>query len=249
VKSGIARLYYFNLSRNKIYYRQLQPLLGYCPINIKLYKLAFVHNSNSESVRGLKTKTNNERLEFLGDAVLDVIIAELLFKKFPFQGEGFLTEMRSKCVSRKKLAEIAQKMGLNQFLQLDQAILRNSSAVRGISGNALEALVGAVYLDKGYKYTKEFVRNKIVTPYLDFDIIKEKVENYKSVLNQWSQKERKTLAFKVIEEKGENHQKLYTIGVFVDDSEISRAKGKSKKIAEQLASEIACNSLKLFESA
>ena len=243
---GIQKIYYLNFSRNKEYFGDLYRILGFFPRSLRLYKQAFIHNSNSERIKGLSTKSNNERLEFLGDAVLDIIIAELLFKKFPFQGEGFLTEMRSKAVSRKKLAEVANNMGLNHMLKMDAAILRNKAAIHGISGNALEALVGAVYLDRGYEFTKRFVRKKIVGPYMDFDDMKGKIENYKSILNQWSQRERKKLEFKMLEENGKNHLKLYTMAVYIDDEEVSRAKGKSKKIAEQLASEIACSSLSLL---
>ena len=117
-----------------------------CPSKLKLYKQAFQHNSVSQTIH------NNERLEYLGDAVLDLVIAELLFKKYPFQGEGFLTDMRSKSVSRKQLSTIAMDMGLQNLLLFDNSIRRNKMAIRGIAGNALEALVGAIYLDKGYKF-------------------------------------------------------------------------------------------------
>lgn len=218
-------------------------LLGYFPTNVKIYKQAFIHNSTAENIRELRIKNSNERLEYLGDAVLGVIIAEILFKRFPFQGEGFLTEMRSKSVSRKKLSEIAHRMGIHQYLDLDPSVKKNKLALKGISGNALEALIGAVYLDKGYSYTKKFVERKIVIPYLDFEHLKDHTENFKSILNQWAQKERKTLEFKVIDEQGKNHSKLYTIAVVIDEKELGVAQGKTKKHAEQLASEIAINNL------
>lgn len=212
---------------------------------MKLYKQAFIHNSNASTIRDLETKNSNERLEYLGDAVLGVIVAELLFKKYPFKGEGFLTEMRSKAVSRKKLSEVAFKMGLPQYLSLDSSVKKNRLALRGISGNALEALIGAVYLDRGYRYTKRFIQKKIVVPYLDFDQMENHTENFKSILNQWSQRERKVLEFKVVHEEGKNHSKLYTMAAVIDGQEEGVAQAKTKKRAEQMASEIAIKKLSI----
>jgi ribonuclease-3 len=220
-------------------------LLGYFPYNRRLYLQAFIHNSSAEKLEGLKTRNSNERLEFLGDAVLGMIIAELLFKKYPFKGEGFLTEMRSKTVSRKKLSEIAYKMGIQQHLTLDDSVKSNKAAIRGISGNALEALIGAVYLDRGYMVTKKFIEKKIILPHLDFEHLKEHTENFKSILNQWAQKSRKELVFKVMNESGKNHSKIYTVSAMLDGEEAGTAQGPSKKRAEQLASEMACKKLKI----
>ncbi len=242
---SIKKLYYCNFSTDKLFYKNLYHLLGYCPNKIGLYRQALIHNSTAEKLSGLKTKNNNERLEFLGDAVLDVIIAELLFKKFPFQGEGFLTEMRSKAVSRKRLSKIAFDMGIQEHLVFDKSIRKNYAALRGISGNALEALIGAIYLDKGYKFTRRFIKHKIVRPHLDFEHLKDVTENFKSLLNQYAQKERKDLQFKVIQQNDQNKLKMYSIGVYLDGEEIAKARGKSKKVAEQLASEKTCQILGL----
>ncbi len=244
---SIFRIYYLGFSEHKEFYKRVYRLLGYFPKNIHLYKQAFIHNSSAEHFKNLKTKNSNERLEYLGDAVLGGIIAELLFKKYPFKGEGFLTEMRSKMVSRKKLSEIAFKMGIHQHLSLDSSVKRNGMALKGISGNALEALIGAIYLDRGYSFTRRFIKRKILTPYMDLEHLKEHNENYKSILNQWAQKERKTLDFKVVREKGKNHSKMYTIAVVIDGEELSKAEGKSKKTAEQLASELSCKELGLLK--
>lgn len=241
----IKKLVYSNLSPNKSFYSNLYQLLGYFPANISLYKQALIHNSTTTQIEGIKAKKNNERLEYLGDAVLDSIIAEYLFKKFPFQGEGFLTEMRAKAVSRKRLSQIALDIGLHEYLIFDKAIKRNRTALRGIAGNALEAVIGAVYLDKGYKFTKRFVHKRIILPHLDFDNLKNTTENFKSLLNQHSQKTRKPLEFVVLENNESNPQKMYTIGVMLEGTEIAKARGKSKKVAEQLASEKACTILEL----
>ena len=242
---SIRKIYLTQFSKKKDFYKKLYRLLGYCPSKIKLYNQAFLHNSTSKKLQGTNIKNNNERLEYLGDAVLDLIIAEFLFKKFPFQGEGFLTEMRSKSVSRKMLADIAFKMGLQEHILFDRSISKNHAAVRGIAGNALEALIGAIYLDKGYKFTKRFVKHKIVNPHLDFDELKDITVNFKSLLNQYAQKEKKELEFKVLNAEGEKRIKIYIIGVIIDGVEIAKARGKSKKVAEQLASEKACKILGL----
>lgn len=243
--SSFQKIYYTQFSKKKDFYKKLYQLLGYCPNKVKVYNQAFLHNSTSRKLQGINIKNNNERLEYLGDAVLDLIIAEFLFKKFPFQGEGFLTEMRSKSVSRKMLADIAFKMGLQEHIVFDKSIAKNHAAVRGIAGNALEALIGAIYIDKGYKFTKRFVKHKIVTPHLDFDELKDITVNFKSLLNQYAQKEKKELDFKVLNSEGEKKIKVYIIGVIINGTEIATARGKSKKVAEQLASEKACEILGL----
>ena len=244
--SSFTNLYYLYFSKHSDAYKKLIEILGYCPRNIKLYKQAFLHNSHSFKVSGESNKSNNERLEYLGDAVLDLIIAELLFKKFPYKGEGFLTEMRSKSVSRKMLSSIAFNMGIQDHLIFNKSIKKNHAAVRGMAGNALEALVGAVYLDRGYSFTKKFVKRKIVKPYLDFDQLKDITVNFKSLLNQYAQKEKKELVFKVLNPADEKKIRTYSIAVCIDGEEISKARGKSKKVAEQIASEKACELLKLL---
>lgn len=245
VLSGVLKIYYSRFSKEKKFYCSIYTLLGYYPSKPKLYRQAFLHNSVSKQHDGLQAKNNNERLEYLGDAVLDLIIAEILFKKFPFQSEGFLTEMRSKSVSRKMLAEIALHMGLQHHIIFDANISKNKTAVRGMAGNALEALVGAIYLDKGYKFTKKFIKKRIVKPFLDFDELKNITVNFKSLLNQYAQKEKKELDFKILNKEKEDRIKVYNIAVVIDGEEITKASGKSKKLAEQVASEKACEILKI----
>jgi ribonuclease-3 len=246
VINGIKKIYFTRFSKHSKFYQKLYPLLGYFPGKPKLYVQAFMHNSLTKKSENVDSRHNNERLEYLGDAVLDLIIAELLFKKFPFQGEGFLTEMRSKSVSRKKLSEIAFNMGLHEHLMFDKSISKNRTAVQGIAGNALEALVGAIYLDKGYQFSKRFVTKKIVGVHLDFDTLKDKVVNFKSVLNQFAQREKKELEFRVLNDAAEKNIKSYSIGVYLDNLEIAKARAKSKKEAEQLASEKSCEILDIL---
>ena len=242
---GIQKNYFPQFFKNQQFFKKLYRLLGYYPKKIELYQQALLHNSSSRKLHGIDVKNNNERLEYLGDAVLDLIIAEFLFKKFPFQGEGFLTEMRSKSVSRKMLAEIAFNMGLHEHIVFDMSISKKPDALRGIAGNALEALIGAIYLDKGHKFTKRFIQRKIVAPHLDFDKLKDITVNFKSLLNQYAQKEKKKLYFKVLNAEEEKKIKMYIIGVIIDGVEITKARGKSKKVAEQLASEKACEMLNI----
>jgi ribonuclease III len=246
VLSSILKLYYSHFSSDKETYVLLYRVLGYCPSNVGIYKQAFLHNSVAIRKTGIPTKLNNERLEFLGDAILDAIIAEMLFKKFPFQGEGFLTEMRSKSVSRKKLAQIAIDMGLQNLLMFDEAISKNPTALRTMGGNALEALIGAIYLDKGYEFTHRFIRKKIIGVHLDFDELKDVTENFKSLLNQYAQKEKRELQYKILNTEPESKIIIYIIGVYYDGTEIAKARAKSKKVAEQLASEKACLALNLL---
>lgn len=241
----LRKLILCNFSPQKNKYQNLTRLLGFCPSRLNIYEQALRHNSVDEEVTHLKTKLNNERLEYLGDAVYDLIIADLLYKKFPFKGEGFLTEMRSKAVSRKRMAQIGLDLGLIEYMEFDKAIKRNRTALKGIAGNALEAIIGAIYLDRGYKKAKWFVKQKIVLPHLDFNKLKNTTENYKSLLNQFAQKERKSLEYKVIEDSDSNKEKLYTIGVYIEGDLISKAQAKSKKVAEQLASEKSWNELNL----
>lgn len=196
---------------------------------------------------GDKGDTGNERLEFLGDAVLGMVMAEFLFKKYPFESEGFLTELRSKVVSRKSLSKLAIDMGLTQYLFFDKNISDNRIAINTIAGNALEALIGAIYLDLGYVKAKKFIHEKILRTYINFEELIEQVDNYKSLLNQWCQKNKKELKFIIEDEKGKNHFKIYTICAVIDGEKVGLGRGNSKKIAEQLASEESCKKLQLIE--
>ncbi len=176
---------------------------------------------------------NNERLEFLGDAVLSSIIANFLFKKYPYRGEGFLTEMRSKMVNRQMLNDIALKMGLKKitiYNKLDRA-LKSSQ----IFGNTLEALIGAVFLDKGYKKTQVWVEQHIIKNHLFTDDLEEIDINIKNKLYGWANKNGKTLEFAIISESFENGRRLFNIGATIDGEVIAEAKGFNKKDASQIA--------------
>ncbi|MBI1306460.1 MAG: ribonuclease III [Bacteroidetes bacterium] len=236
-------IFSFSSGDDKNYRNRLKHLLGFRPGKMHLYKTAFRHLSAAERIKFTNVKDSNERLEFLGDAVLDTIVAEIVFKKFPIRGEGFLTEVRSKIVSRKQLGDIAVNLGIPTFLESDQVLQQSRHILTSLSGNALEALVGAVYLDKGYAATKRFVYNKIIKPYIDLDEIENQHINYKSLLNQWAQKHRKNIEFRIVMERKQTKSGKFTIGLFVDGEEICQTSDFSKKNAEKEAAERACEML------
>lgn len=216
--------------------KDLKNLLGFSPANIAIYEVALSHRSSRE-----KAEENNERLEYLGDAILGAIIGDFLFKKYPFKTEGYLTEMRSKIVNRQQLNDIAIKMGFRKFTIYDK--YNNFLKISQIFGNALEALVGAVYLDKGYRKTKKFVFRKIILPYIDFDALENMEMNHKNKLYGWANKNGKQLEFELLDEQIEGGRHLFTIGAVVDGELICSGKGYNKKDASQIAAQQAIDML------
>jgi ribonuclease-3 len=184
-----------------------------------------------------KKLPDNERLEFLGDAVLDLIIAEILFVKFPYQGEGFLTEMRSKMVSRDKLGKLSNKMGLVSLIEYDRQITLRPMQLDTMGGNALEALIGAIYLDKGYKKVSKFVRDRIVEAHFDFRELQDSEISYKAKLIEWAQKSKAKLYFKLEKEFKKGKNIYYEIQLVIDEKVIASDTNFSKKKAEELAAE------------
>ena len=224
--------------KKKEFKKQLNNVLGFTPGDLSLYKTALSHRSVREGA-----DENNERLEFLGDAVLSSIIAHYLFKKYPYKGEGFLTEMRSKMVNRQKLNEIALKMGLKKITFYNK--FDNALKISQIFGNTLEALIGAVFLDKGYKKTQRWVEEYIILPHLFTDDLEGVEINIKNKLYGWANKNGKALEFETLEEKFENGRRLFTIGATVDGELVSQAKGYNKKDASQIAAQMAVEKLGL----
>ena len=209
--------------------------------------MAFRHLSAAEKIQFTSMKNSNERLEYLGDAVLDMVIAEIVYKKFPFKGEGFLTEVRSKIVSRKQLSSIALKIGLPSFIEVENVLTRNRHVMSTLAGNALEALVGAIYLDRGYKKTTGFIYKKLLKPHIDLDEIENLHINYKSLVNQWVQKNKKNLEFVVLVEKSASKNGKFKIALDIDGERISTAENYSKKNAEKAACAKAAEQLGLLE--
>lgn len=212
----------------------IRNLLGFYPRNIAVYKLALRHKSASVHQKASGLRLNNERLEYLGDAILGAIVADFLFKKYPIKGEGFLTDMRSKMVSRAMLNTLAKKMDLIKLLTYEGD---NPQQYKSINGDAFEALMGAVYLDVGYRRTYKVVVQHIVPLYYDLDSLEVTQMNYKSTLLEYCQKHKLTLSYKVIQELGTGHQKEFEVEVRINDKPTSTAIGKSIKGAEKLAAE------------
>ncbi len=225
------RLYNFYLSPERELARRLHTMLGFTPANLNIFKLAFSHKSaNSDKAYAIQ---NNERLEYLGDAVLGTIVAEYLFKKYPNSNEGFLTKMRSKIVKRKALNKIGDKMGLDVLLkEYNQTRLS-----RSMLGNAVEALVGAVYLERGYKKTKHFVVRKILHSYVDVHELESIDDNYKSQLLEWCQKNGRTVSYKLIARYKFEKRDRFKVAVLVNGNKMGIADDFNKKAAEQTASE------------
>lgn len=188
---------------------------------------------------------SNERLEYLGDAVLGMVVAEYLFNKYPFKDEGFLTEVRSRMVNREHLNQLARKIGLADVIKYNGQLKGNGQSFKSIYGDALEALVGAVYLDKGFKATKAFIFKMLIIPHIDLDEIINNNTNFKSKIIEWSQKENKDLRFEVEEQDNQKHFKKFEAKVFVGKKEISIGHGLSKKKAEQNAAEKSCQILNI----
>lgn len=216
----------------ELFHNFFKNVLGFTPRHIDLYELAFRHRSNSkELVNGVKV--NNERLEYLGDAVLSSIVADYLFHKYPFQGEGFLTEMRSKIVSRNSLGKVAKKIGLSELLTYKG----QHSVFKYINGDAFEALVGAIYLERGYNFTKKVVTNRIISVYMDVESLANTEWNFKSKLIDWGQHKHRKVSFEVINIIDCGNHKQYETRVLIDGEPYETAVDNSIKSSEQLAAE------------
>lgn len=207
----------------------IRNIAGFTPSNLELYKLATLHSSiGKANSSGLKD--SNERLEYLGDAILGAAVADYLFKKFPYKDEGFLTEIRSRIVNREALNLLARKIGIGTIVQFDS---KNAHLQQVILGNTLEAIVGAVYLDKGYLRCKKFVIDKLIAPYYDLDEVVNSNSNYKSKLIEWSQREGKNVRFEIVEVKKAKNRKEFTAQVMLDNEAKGMGYGNNKKKAEQ----------------
>jgi ribonuclease-3 len=232
------RKWFLNIFVRSPFERQLRNLLGFPPGNVQLYRTALSHRSIKEG-----NDQNNERLEFLGDAVLSAAVADYLFKKYPYKGEGFLTEMRSKMVNRATLNDIAIKMGLKKITIYNKG--DNGLKISQIFGNTLEALLGAIYLDLGYDKTKKWVTRQMVIPHMFMDDLEVLEINQKNKLYGWVNKNGKNLVFETLDERFENGRRLFTVGVVIDGELIAEGKAYNKKDASQLAAQTAVEKLGL----
>lgn len=220
-------------SSDKTLYKYIKNIFGFYPGNIFLYKLAFKHRSIAiELIKGVRM--SNERLEYLGDAILSAIVADFLFKKFPLKDEGFLTEMRAKIVNRSQLNKISRKLGLDKFIESDND---SKNLCKSIKGDTFEAFLGALYLDKGYTFSKHVVINRIINVHYDIEELEKQENNYKSKLIEWAQKEKQEIEFRMVQEKGEGYNKQYVVEVLLNNKVIGNGCDFSIKGAEQIAAE------------
>lgn len=238
---SVINLFHYIFSKDRKFVGSLRNLLGFTPGNLSVYHLAFRHRSTAFEHRS-GVKMSNERLEYLGDAILGAVIAELLFKKFPYKEEGFLTEMRSRIVNREHLNKLSLKLGIDQFMinSIDPAA-KNKSAY----GDAFEALIGAVYIDKGYNTTRKLILDRIVRHHIDLEDMENLDKNFKSKLINWAQRERKIVEFLLVDEVENGGKKLLRVKVMIDGEERARGEDFSKKRAEQIAAEKICLEMKL----
>jgi ribonuclease-3 len=211
----------------------LKKILGFRPGNIQLYETAFIHRSASFMLPNGK-KVNNERLEYLGDAVLDAILSDYLFEIFPDANEGFLTKIRSRIVNREVLNQLAVSMGINTILISHVNVLHPT---HNLYGDALEALIGSIFLDKGFKKTKKFFLKSVLNKYLDINKIVNTDTDYKSLVFEWVQKNKSNLIFTYKEEYDFNRKKsVFSTTLYIDKQNYGEGQGSSKKEAEQEAS-------------
>ncbi|WP_178991637.1 ribonuclease III [Winogradskyella schleiferi] len=217
---------------NGDFFLQLKKILGFKPKTISIYIKAFTHRSmNIKDDKG--NVINYERLEFVGDAILGSVIAAYLFEKVPHGDEGYLTKMRSKVVSREHLNKLGKELGLIDFVE---SKIPKSNFGDNIHGNLFEALVGAIYLDKGYSFCEKFVYKRVINPHVDIEALEGKVISYKSLLIEWCQKEKNTFDYQVYEDTGNDELKHFSVKLSINDKVVSKARATSKKKAEEKAS-------------
>lgn len=221
-------------------YVSFYKILNFYPYNITLYEQALLHKSSSIKMKNGRW-INNERLEFLGDAILDAIVADIVFKEFEYKKEGFLTNMRSKIVQRETLNKLALDLGLDRLIKTSAKAANHKTHMYG---NALEALIGAIYLDQGYRVAKKFVHERLILMYLNIDTVAQQEVNFKSRLIEWSQKNKISVEFRLVESFIDtNNNPIFITSIFVYDIECGTGKGYSKKESQQKAAAEAYNKI------
>jgi len=221
-------------------YLSFYKIFGFYPFNITLYEQALLHKSSSIKLKDGKW-INNERLEFLGDAILDAIVADIVFKEFEYKKEGFLTNMRSKIVQRDTLNKLALELGIDKLVKTSA---KNTAPNTHMYGNALEALIGAIYLDQGYRAAKKFVFEKLIKQHLNIETVAEQEANYKSRLIEWSQKQKISVSFDLIDSFVDEHNTpIFKTAVMILGEQAGLGTGYSKKESQQKAAKEAYNKL------
>jgi ribonuclease-3 len=221
---------------NRAFAATIKKLTGFAPINITLYEQALTHSSANIS-NGSGIKIDNERLEFLGDAVLDLIIADIVFRRYPNQDEGFLTELRSKIVNTSFLDQVSRKLGLVDLMQMDEKSRQQMSMNKNIHADVFEALIGALYLDRGYDAALSFIRTRIINVFVDFEEIIQTERNFKSKVLEWAQKHGKKVQFEEANTAETARKKQFAIQLIIDGKTVALGLDYSKKQAEQRAAQ------------
>tara|TARA_R110002020_G_scaffold53528_4_gene149695 strand:- start:306 stop:1040 length:735 start_codon:yes stop_codon:yes gene_type:complete len=226
-----TNLFNSHLKEDGDFFWGITKILGFKPKTLSIYKKAFLHRSmNKKDDKG--NAMNYERLEFLGDSMLGTIISKHLYSEVPAGDEGYLTKMRSKIVSREHLNELGKDLKLIDFVQ---SRIPKSHFGQNIHGNVFEALVGAIYLDRGYKYCEKFIQKRVVEPYVDIEQLEGRVISYKSLVIEWCQKQKKSFDFDVYEDTGNDPLKHFAVKLSIGGDVVAKARATSKKKAEERA--------------
>lgn len=212
---------------------EIKKIVGFAPKNLQYYKKAFIHRSIKKFNKKTGNPINYERLEFLGDAMLSAVIAAHLFEEVPSGDEGYLTQMRSKIVSREHLNELGRDLDL---LRLVKSNVARSKFGENIHGNIFEALIGAIFLDRGYNYSKKFIFKRVIIPYVDVPKLEGKITSYKSLFIEWCQKVKKDFVYDVYEDTGNDTVKHFSVKLYLNGKIIAKGRATSKKKAEETAS-------------
>lgn len=220
---------------SRAFYCFFKNVLGYIPLRRGLYDIAFTHKSASHQ-QGKGHRINNERLEFLGDAVLSAVVADYLYHRYPNRGEGFLTVLRSKIVSRNNLNRLGNTIGLSHLIRYDH---RCNGEFKCKDGDGIEALIGAIYLDKGYRFTRRIIIDRFIGMYMDVDRLEQEEWNYKSKLLDWGQQNKRSVSFELVKTtfQGSRSKPQYEVAASIDGVPRQHAVSGSIKSAEQLAAE------------
>lgn len=218
--------------KGREFFLEVKKLIGFKPLDISIYKMAFTHRSLNLK-NSLGVAINYERLEFLGDAMLDAVISKHLYDEVPQGDEGYLTKMRSKIVSREHLNELGKELNLIKLLK---SRIPKANFGNNVHGNLFEALVGAIFLDRGYDDCKSFIDQNVIIPHVDIETLESKVISYKSLFIEWCQKEKKLFNYDVYEDTGNEDIRHFSVKLFIDDKVIAKARATSKKKAEEKVS-------------
>lgn len=229
---SLGNIFKSNIPKNKAFKASISQIVGYTPKKLYYYTKAFTHGSINQK-DSFGNSVSYERLEYVGDALLSAVIAHYLFEKVVGGDEGYLTKMRSKIVSREHLNEIGKELGLSRLVRTKIPITQFGD---NIHGNLLEALIGAVFIDKGYAACEKFIYKRVINPHVDIDQLEGKVISYKSLIIEWCQKEKKHFDFQNQKDVGQDILKHFSVKLLIDEKTISKARATSKKKAEEKVS-------------